>query len=639
MKPINALFAIAVALCAPACVKSVPAAQRVAGEAPPGEVWLTPQQVKDAHIEIEPTGDRPVGGLVRAAGRVTFDDLRVGHVFSPVTGRITKILAQPGQRVKKGESLCVIQSPDLGSAVSDMAKAQASLFQAEQDWKRQKDLLEVHAAAQRDYETAQSTYLNARAEMERAERKAKLLRNASLDAVTQEYVLPSPIDGEVIMRGANPGLEVSGQYSGGGAVELFTIGELDRVWVLADVYEMDLARIKKGAEVDVKVLAYPGDTFTGAVEWVSGALDPISHIAKVRCSVPEPGREASTGDVRDRHDLRRSRQEVRRQAHGPPSPRGAARRVRSNRNDSGGPASLRTEGARRRRDERRRLRPHPERRGARREGRGQRRRPAPWNALVGLHAGGPARHVESEGLALLVALGLGACRNRDAPSRASGAEKPIDVASLVAGCDDLAGCDRLCTEKNPNACISSGRMYEFGHGVSHPARLRRRRPAMTCERVHSLLRLRPKCSQLAGEHLEAHLVLQVHAEVGLGPGAVLGRLPVLAHHDERPLQRDENREREIVEDVRIRIERTPREEIDQAPEDGEPDDEEDEGPAPVPLGDFVGEPLPPRQILLDLLDRVRGRVLAQHGVRFAQSLGHLGQDGQCGSLRATPGAP
>ena len=255
---------------------------------PAGEVWLTPQQVKDAHLEVETTSDRLVGGTIRTAGRVTFDDLRVGHVFSPVTGRITRIMAQPGERVKKGEPLCVIQSPDLGSAVSDMAKAQATLFQTEKDWKRQKDLLEVHAAAQRDYEAAEGAYLNAKAEMDRAQRKARLLRRSGLDAVTQEYMLPSPIDGEVIMRGANPGLEVQGQYYGGAAVELYTIGELDRVWVIADVYEMDLPRVKKGAEVTVRVLAYPETTFSGRVEWISGALDPVSRTAKVRCSIANP---------------------------------------------------------------------------------------------------------------------------------------------------------------------------------------------------------------------------------------------------------------------------------------------------------------------------------------------------------------
>ena len=166
-----------------------------------------------------------------------------------------------------------------------MAKAQASLFQAEKDWKRQKELLELHAAPQRDYEAAESTYLSAKAEMERAQRKAKLLRGVGLDTATQEYALPSPIDGEVIMRGANPGLEVQGQYSGGATVELYTIGELDRVWVLADVFEMDLPRVRKGADVGVTVLSYPDRTFSGVVEWISGSLDPISRTAKVRFSV------------------------------------------------------------------------------------------------------------------------------------------------------------------------------------------------------------------------------------------------------------------------------------------------------------------------------------------------------------------
>jgi membrane fusion protein, heavy metal efflux system len=260
-------------------------AERSSDEPHPGQAWLTPQQVKDLQIAVETVERQPVGGVIRAAGRVTFDDLRVAHVFSPVTGRITQILAQPGQRVKKGQPLCVLQSPDLGSAISDMAKARATLLSAEKDYKRQKELLEVHAAAQRDYESAQATFINAKAELDRAERKARMLRQSGADSVTQEYMLPSPIEGEVIMRGANPGLEIQGQYGSGAAVELFTIGELDRVWVLADVFEMDMPRIKKGSPVSVRVVAYPDETFAGQVEWISGALDPTSRTAKVRCSI------------------------------------------------------------------------------------------------------------------------------------------------------------------------------------------------------------------------------------------------------------------------------------------------------------------------------------------------------------------
>jgi cobalt-zinc-cadmium efflux system membrane fusion protein len=284
------LLVSAIAIAAVGC--SGHAASRSSTEPPPGEVWLTPQQVTDAHLELETVEDRPVGGIVRAAGRVTFDDLRVGHVFSPVTGRITKIVAQPGQRVKKGQPLTVIQSPDLGSAISDMAKAQATLVQTEKEWKRQKELYEVQATSQSVYEAAESAFANAKAELERAQRKVRLLRGAGVQGVTQEYLLPAPIDGEVIARAANLGLEVAGQYSSGANVELFTIGELDRVWVLADVFEMDLPKIKQGAQVNIRVLAYPDDRFTGHVEWISGALDAVSRTAKVRCSianVKQPG--------------------------------------------------------------------------------------------------------------------------------------------------------------------------------------------------------------------------------------------------------------------------------------------------------------------------------------------------------------
>jgi cobalt-zinc-cadmium efflux system membrane fusion protein len=271
--------AIEVAGCSSAAVATV------AEKAPPGEAWLTPRQVKDLDVKIETVTDQPVGGTIRAVARVTFDDLRVAHVFSPVTGRITKILTQPGQQVKKGQALCAIQSPDLGSAMSDLAKAEATLLQAEKDWQRQKELIEQQAASRRDYESAQAVYFNAKAEVTRAQRKAKLLRQGSLDTVTQEFTLQSPIDGEIIMRGANPGLEVQGQYTGGATVELFTIGKLDRVWVLADVFEMDLPRVKNGTPVSVSVIGYPGETFPGHVEWISGALDPTSRTAKVRCSI------------------------------------------------------------------------------------------------------------------------------------------------------------------------------------------------------------------------------------------------------------------------------------------------------------------------------------------------------------------
>jgi cobalt-zinc-cadmium efflux system membrane fusion protein len=273
--------------------RNAPAATNPEGQPAEGEVWLTAQQIRDAKVQIEAIGQHTVGNEIVTSGKVSFDDLRVAHVFSPVTGRVKRILAEPGERVKKGAPLATIESPDVGNAFADYGKAQADLVAAEHDFRRQKELFEAHAGSQRDSESAEDNYGKAKAEMERARQKARLFRSTggSTDAVSQEFTLRAPIEGEVIARAVNPGAEVQGQYSGGTAVELFTVGELDSVWVFADVFEMDLARVHKDAPVSIKVVAYPEKAFAGKVDWISDALDPTARTARVRCSLPNPGRE------------------------------------------------------------------------------------------------------------------------------------------------------------------------------------------------------------------------------------------------------------------------------------------------------------------------------------------------------------
>jgi len=257
---------------------------------PSNEVWLLQDQFAAAKLVVEPLAPQPVGGLVVTSGRVTFDDLKVAHVMSPVTGRVVRIEAQPGQRVKKGDTLAIIDSPDVGSAFSDVEKAHADFVSAEKDLNRQKELFDVHAGSQRDLEAAQGNFSKAKAELQRASKKAQLLRAGGANVGGQSYTLRTPIGGEVIARNVNPGAEVQGQYSGGTVLELFTIGELDTVWVMADLFEMDLGRVKQGTECLVKVVAYPGRVFKGAADWVSDTLDPATRTAKVRCKLDNTDR-------------------------------------------------------------------------------------------------------------------------------------------------------------------------------------------------------------------------------------------------------------------------------------------------------------------------------------------------------------
>jgi cobalt-zinc-cadmium efflux system membrane fusion protein len=190
--------------------------------------------------------------------------------------------------VKKGDALAAIESPDVGSTVSDTHKAEADFIAAEHTLRRKKELFEAQAAAEADVESSEDVYRNAKAELERARQKQFLLRVGNVDAVTQRYTLMSPIDGEVLMRNVNPGAEVQGQYSGGATQELFTIGEIDRVWVFGDIYEVDIGRVHLGASAKVVVLAYPDHVFEGHVDWISSSLDPVTRTTHVRCTFDNP---------------------------------------------------------------------------------------------------------------------------------------------------------------------------------------------------------------------------------------------------------------------------------------------------------------------------------------------------------------
>jgi cobalt-zinc-cadmium efflux system membrane fusion protein len=260
---------------------------------PAGEVWLSRQQIEAQQMRVEMVEEHVLETHLDAPGRIAFDDLRVAHVFPPVSGRILEIDAQPGQHVRKGSPLVELQSPDVGAAFADVEKAAADLVAAERELRRQRDLIEAQAGAQRDLDQARNTYERARAELARARQRANMFRERGADAVTQRFILRSPIDGEVISRNANPGTDVQGQFSGGNPPELFTVGSLDSVWAYADVFEVDLPRVRKGASVKVKVVAYPDRSFEGRLEWVSSALDPASRTARVRCTLDNPGHELS----------------------------------------------------------------------------------------------------------------------------------------------------------------------------------------------------------------------------------------------------------------------------------------------------------------------------------------------------------
>lgn len=271
-----------------------PASALPAGPAsgPIGRVSLSLDEAQTLAVQVEPAAVHETDATLTAPGFVTYADLRVAHVVSPVSGRVVSVLAQPGEMLAQGAVLATIASPDLATSVSDLARAQAALDVAVRDLRRQEKLFAKRAVPQQGVVAAWDAYRRAQSEMGRARATWRLLRGldgsahpkAASFADTDKgiYALRAPIAGVVVGRAIAPGADVAGQYGGGAAKEIYTVADLQEVWLYAEVHEADLARVRMGALVQVRADAVPGRIWRGAVGHISDVLDPVSRVAPVR---------------------------------------------------------------------------------------------------------------------------------------------------------------------------------------------------------------------------------------------------------------------------------------------------------------------------------------------------------------------
>jgi cobalt-zinc-cadmium efflux system membrane fusion protein len=220
------------------------------------------------------------------------DDATV-RVYTPVAGQVTAIKSDIGQKVSTGAPLAEIDSPDYNQAQADERSAEANLGVAKKSYLRSKDLFEHGGAAEKDVEAAQSAYVAASAERDRAAARLRLY-HASGNGTDQVYVLRSPLDGTVVERNINPGQEVRADQMLANATNLlaplFVVSDISRLWLQVDAAETDLLNLEAGQQIRVISKAFPGQVFTGTVTNISPTLDPITRAIRVRGVVENPDR-------------------------------------------------------------------------------------------------------------------------------------------------------------------------------------------------------------------------------------------------------------------------------------------------------------------------------------------------------------
>ena len=232
--------------------------------------------IKEAIVELV---QRPLMDPV--TGKITYDEAHTARVSSPIAGRVTGKIAVLGAQVKIGDALAELDSPDLGQAQSDYSGALADLNLADRAFQRMQELYANGIAPRKDMEQAQDNVARARSEAERARLKLVNLgvRNGRTD---NRFALHAPIAGVITERNINPGMEVRPDQT----VPLFVVSDLTTLWVQMDVYEKDIGLMHVGAKVLVRVPAYPDETFTATVSYISQVVEETTRTVKVRCILP-----------------------------------------------------------------------------------------------------------------------------------------------------------------------------------------------------------------------------------------------------------------------------------------------------------------------------------------------------------------
>jgi membrane fusion protein, heavy metal efflux system len=270
---------------------------------PAGLIEATGEQLNQ--IRVEPVREQTIDVNLEATGRVGFNEDRVTPVLPPFPGRVLELLASTGDVVKAGQPLLVIESPDIISAVNDLAEARTNVDKsrialdiAQKSAERARRLHAQEALATKELQSAESDLARAQEDYRRAESSVSVVRNRlallgkSPDEITKlESSPPDETDRKIVIRAPIGGTIVerkvgSGQYIKPDSQDpLYLISDLSSVWITADIYETDLQNVHVGAPVDIRLTAYPDRDFPARIFAINPTVDPATRTVKVRCVV------------------------------------------------------------------------------------------------------------------------------------------------------------------------------------------------------------------------------------------------------------------------------------------------------------------------------------------------------------------
>jgi cobalt-zinc-cadmium efflux system membrane fusion protein len=210
-------------------------------------------------------------------GKVTANSSKMVQVFPVVGGNVTEVNVELGDYVEKGKILAKIRSGEIAEFDRERKDAQNDVSLADKNLQIAKDLFESKLNSERDVIAAKKELEKAQSELKRINEVFSIYGLSS----ESEYYVKAPISGFVIDKDISHDMQLRPDRS----ENIFTIAEIDDIWIIANVNETDIGQIKLGYEAQVHTLSYPDRIFTGKVDRIFNVLDPETKTMNVRISL------------------------------------------------------------------------------------------------------------------------------------------------------------------------------------------------------------------------------------------------------------------------------------------------------------------------------------------------------------------
>jgi cobalt-zinc-cadmium efflux system membrane fusion protein len=254
---------------------------------PPGTFRASPQQLKTVTVETVQTHGFVSEELTE--GKIAVNGDRATPVFSPYSGRVTRVIAGLGDTVKAGAPLATLEATEFVQAQNDLRTAAAEVKLARINETRKHALYDAKGGSLQDWQQAQADLTTAETALNSVRNRLSILGKSPADIAALERAeiidpvatMTAPIAGVVVDRQVGPGQFLQS----GSATPVFTIADPSSVWLLANVRETDAGLVKVGQSVEVRVLAYPKRAFKARVTYVAALVDSVTHRLPVRAEI------------------------------------------------------------------------------------------------------------------------------------------------------------------------------------------------------------------------------------------------------------------------------------------------------------------------------------------------------------------